>query len=438
MLRVLLVSPRFAPSNAADSHRVRLLLPHFRDAGIEAELLAVDARDVGGPVDPWLESRLPTDVPIHRVRAWPLRGWGMGGLAQRALVPLLRCGSRLLTERSFDLVFFSTTEFLLHVLGPVWKSRHGVPFCMDYQDPWVNDYYRQHPHVIPPGGRFKYGVIDRLHRAAERRVAPKAAGFLSVSAAYPRDLDVRYGSQVTSIPRMVLAFPGEPAEFSATNEAAAQEHPVASSRSAAFTWRYVGRAGADMQQAIRIFLDGWRSARAVPASFASTMRLETFGTTYADHSHPAFKATVAPLAAEYGLADRVDEHPGRIGYGEMLAKLRGADGLVVFASDDPSYTASKLYPYLLTGKPLLVICHEQSSIVGVMRVTGGGHCITFSSSVSDASAAAAVSRVAELLAKRPEALVLNLEAFEPYTASAQARALADWMRTDVVPSGVAA
>jgi hypothetical protein len=438
-LRILVVSPRFAPSNAADSHRIRLLLPHFRDAGVEAEVLAVDARDVGGPVDPWLESRLPSNVPIHRVRAWPLRGWGMGGLAQRALVPLLRRGSSLLAERSFDLVFFSTTEFLLHVLGPVWKSRHGVPFCMDYQDPWVNDYYRQHPDVIPPGGRLKYGLMDRLHRAAERRVAPKAAGFLSVSAAYPRDLDVRYGAQVTSIPRVVLAFPGEPAEFSATNEIAVQEHAVAtSSPSRAFTWRYVGRAGADMQPAIRIFLDGWRSACAASASFASSMRLETYGTTYADRAHPAFKASITPLAAEYGLADRVTEHPGRIGYGEMLDMLHGADGLVVFGSDDPSYTASKLYPYLLAGKPLLVICHEESSIVGVIRATGGGQCITFSSSATDTSTTTAASYVAERLAQQPEPLPLNREAFEPYTASAQARTVADWIRTQVLRSGIGA
>lgn len=432
------MSPRFAPSNAADSHRVRLLLPHFRDAGIEAEVLAVDARDVGGPVDPWLESRLPAHVPIHRVRAWPLHGWGMGGLAQRALVPLLRRGSRLLAERSFDLVFFSTTEFLLHVLGPVWRSRHGVPFCMDYQDPWVNDYYRQHPDVIPPGGRLKHGLIDRLHRVAERRVAPKAAGFISVSAAYPRELDVRYGAQVAAIPRVVLAFPGEPAEFPATTKLAEEKATAASSATRSFTWRYVGRAGADMQHAIRIFLDGWRSACAMPASFAADMRLETFGTTYADPSHPSFKATIAPLAAEYGLADRVTEHPGRIGYGDMLDMLHGADGLVVFGSDDSSYTASKLYPYLLAGKPLLVICHEQSSIVGVLRTTGGGHCITFSSSANNAAIATAASLVTERMAKRPEAMPLNREAFEPYTASAQARIIAHWIRADVLQPGRAA
>lgn len=431
---MLIVSPRFAPSNAADSHRVRLLLPHLRSAGVEAEVLAVDSRDVACPIDNWLASRLPADVPIHRVRAWQVSGWGLRGLAQRSFVPLLRAGSRLLEAKRFDVVLFSTTEFLLHALGPVWKSRYGVPFCMDYQDPWVNDYYRENKSAQPPGGRLKYGLVSRLHRIVERRVAPEVAGVLAVSQAYVDALDRRYGRRFTSIPRLIQPFPGEPSE----SEELSHEAAKAQSSTRGFTWRYVGIASQNMRKSLRIFFDGWRQAIDQGTQVASNARLEAFGTTYIPYPGVGFQSTLSPIASEYGLGAHVTESPARLGYRDMLEKLRDADGLVVFGSDDPSYTASKLYPYLLAAKPLLVICHEQSSIVGVMRVTGGGHCITFSSSVKDASAATALSRVAELFAQRPEALALNRGAFEPYTASAQARTLADWIRTDVVPSSVAA
>ena len=39
-MRLLLVSPRFPPSSAADSQRLRLLLPHLASAGCKAEVLA--------------------------------------------------------------------------------------------------------------------------------------------------------------------------------------------------------------------------------------------------------------------------------------------------------------------------------------------------------------------------------------------------------------
>lgn len=417
-MRVLLVCPRFAPSNAADSHRARLLLPYFREQGIDVEVLAVDPRDVDGPVDPWLEAQLPEHVPVHRVRGWRLRGWGLGGLAQRAALPLLNYGSRLFSERAFDLVLFSTTEFLVHILGPVWQARHGVPFCMDYQDPWVNDYYRLHPEVEPPGGRLKHWLVDMLHRAAERRVVPRASGLLAVSEAYPQALDARYGDRMPAVPRIVLPFPSEPAEFRNQSPSTPIERGADS-----FIWRYVGRAGPDMKRAIRTFFDGWRTAQSLGASPAHGMRLETFGTTYANPSHSGFAFSVAPLADEYGLSHQVTEEPGRIGYRQMLDKLLTADGLVLFGSDDPAYTASKLYPYLLSRKPLLVICHERSSIATVMEAAGGGKCVTFSSDESAQSAA----RVAAVLASVPEIAPLNMHAFEPYTARIQARQISAWL-----------
>ena len=111
---MLCISPRFAPVNAADSHRLRLLLPHLAAQGCEVEVLAVESADVHGPKDPWLVERLPPTVPVHRVRARRMLGWAVNGLAQRSFMPLYRKGNELLGTGRFDLVFFSTTEFLLH------------------------------------------------------------------------------------------------------------------------------------------------------------------------------------------------------------------------------------------------------------------------------------------------------------------------------------
>jgi hypothetical protein len=71
------------------------------------------------------------------------------------------------------------------------------------------------------------------------------------------------------------------------------------------------------------------------------------------------------------------EDPERIGYLETLRKLKEASRLVLFGSDDPGYTASKLYNYILAKRPLLVICREESSVARIVRETRAGELVTF-------------------------------------------------------------
>jgi hypothetical protein len=57
--------------------------------------------------------------------------------------------------------------------------------------------------------------------------------------------------------------------------------------------------------------------------------------------------------------------------------LIAADRLVLFGSDDPAYTASKLYNYVLARRPLLVICREEGTVGRIVRETKAGEVITF-------------------------------------------------------------
>jgi hypothetical protein len=418
-LRVLAVSPRFAPINGADTHRLRLLLNHAAASGWQVDVLAVDA---AGPGDPWLVARLPADVPVHRARAWQVKGWGLNGLAQRSFWPLYRTGCVLLSTRRYDLVFFSTTEFALHALGPLWQRKYGVAFCMDYQDPWVNDYYRKHPEVVPPGGRLKYAVADRMHRVMEHVVVRRCAGFMAVSRAYLDDLERRYGQAVTDKPKLVRPFPAEPAELEAlradTEQASAARRPI--------VWRYIGRGGPDMVKAASAFFRAWRQSIDAGLLVPDAVMLEICGSSYAAAGRG--EATFAPLVAGTELAPQVQENPNRVGYSDMLRTLLRSDALVVFGSDDPAYTASKIFPYLMAGRPLLAIFHEKSSVVQLMREAGGGTCVTFNERTSEDELVAAVGEAWFARAGFTQTIPLQRVAFEPYTALAQAQAVGEWLR----------
>ncbi|MEO6873547.1 MAG: hypothetical protein ABI222_01870, partial [Opitutaceae bacterium] len=126
MRRVLIISPHFPPTNAPDHQRVRMSLPYFRAHGWEPAVLAVDASDATAPQDPLLAAALPPDVAVHRVGALPAsltRRVGLGNLGYRAWFQLKAAGDRLLRDGRFDLVYFSTTQFIVTALGRRWLNR---------------------------------------------------------------------------------------------------------------------------------------------------------------------------------------------------------------------------------------------------------------------------------------------------------------------------
>jgi hypothetical protein len=119
----------------------------------------------------------------------------------------------------------------------------------------------------------------------------------------------------------------------------------------------------------------WIFAGVLAEAQVQPFRLELSGTSYASGSH--VELTMAPILQQSLPAVTVTEDPDRIGYLETLRKLKQASRLVLFGSDDPGYTASKLYNYILAKRPLLVICREESSVARIVRETKAGELITF-------------------------------------------------------------
>ena len=362
MKRLLCVTPAFPPNNAADCHRVRMALPYLRENGWEATVMAVEPKYVAGPTDPELESTVPQGVEIRRVRAVPLgltRKVGFGSLGLRAGGFLKSEGDRLLKEEKFDAVYFSSTVFSTFPLGLRWKRKYRTPFFVDYQDPWWSEYHRGRGQR-PPGGWLKYGWVQWRSKQEEGRVLREAAGVTCVSPAYVEMLRRRYPEMDT---RRFLELPfGAPERDLELAEAQTLSTGTE-------IWRYIGRGGPDMEVALRIFAGVLAEGKARP------FRLELAGTSYVTGS--AAERTMGPVLEQTLPAGTVTESPGRIGYLESLRRLKGAHRLILFGSDDPQYTASKLYNYVLAKRPLLVICREESSVARIVRETRSAELITF-------------------------------------------------------------
>jgi len=359
MRRVLIISPHFPPTNAPDHQRVRMSLPYFKENGWEAVVLAVEASAAAAPVDPLLATTVPRDVSVHRVGALPAsltRLAGLGSVAYRAWFQLKSAGDRLLREGGFDLVYFSTTQFVATVLGRRWQKKFGVPFVVDIQDPWRTDYYER-PGAPPPPGGWKYRFARAQAARLEERSWRSAAGFVSVSEDYLSQLRARYPWFGTK-PAAFIPFGAPEADFEL-----ARTHPEWAPafvrEPGAVHLVSVGAVGPIMRTALECLFAGVRNLRAIAPRDAACLRLHFIGTSYAG---PRAEPSVLPVAQACGVAELVREVTGRVGYFTAISTLLAADAVVIPGSDDPAYNPSKIAGSFLAGKPTLALTPAGSAL----------------------------------------------------------------------------
>jgi len=108
-----------------------------------------------------------------------------------------------------------------------------------------------------------------------------------------------------------------------------------------------------------------RARRDDPA--AARVRLHFFGTSNQSQSTDH---RVLAMARECGVAEAVSEMPGRLDYLDALSVLTHASAVLLLGSSERHYTASKLYPALLSRRPILALFHEESSVVSILRAAG--------------------------------------------------------------------
>lgn len=372
MKRVLIISPNFPPLNAADMQRVRMSLPYFKDFGWEATIVTTDVKYSEIVKDDLLLQSVPADIKIYRVKALSKKftsKLGLGSDALRALWYYRQNVSDILKAEKYDLVYFSTTQFPLCILGAYWKKHFGVPYVIDMQDPWHSDYYQDKPKAQQPA---KYWFSYRLHKNLEPIAMKKVDGLISVSDHYIDDLKTRY-PVIKHIPAATITFGAFEPDLKI---AADNKNMFTSQLQPGFkNIVYVGRGGMDMYAAIGPVFETLKKGLTIQPELFSKLKIYFIGTSYA----PAGKAvpTILPLAKQYQVDSNVVEITDRISYYHTLLTLHEADALFIPGSDDPKYTASKLYPYLLTNKPLLSIFNAKSSAIDVLNDFGSIYNYTY-------------------------------------------------------------
>jgi hypothetical protein len=348
--KVLIISPYFAPVNAADTQRVRMSLSYYQDFGWEPQVVCVHEKHADLMMDDLLLKSIPSNIKVHKVNAFPKK-WtskmGLGSIALRSLRFYKAFVNELLQKEHFDLIYFSTTQFPVLILGNYWKRKFNIPYVIDMQDPWHTDYYEDKPKAERPK---KYWFSYHLNKALEPMGMKDVGGIISVSTTYIETLLSRY-PQLEQIPTTVIPFGAHWGDFEVANQyIQSSSIPIATDK---INIVYTGAVGSIMKDAIEFLCQSLAILKTNDRAMYHKIRLYFVGTSYAPDGQGT--ETVVPIAKKYQVEDVLMEQTDRIGFYESLYLLQQANALLVLGSDDNSYNPSKVYTYLLTKKPILGI-----------------------------------------------------------------------------------
>jgi hypothetical protein len=71
------------------------------------------------------------------------------------------------------------------------------------------------------------------------------------------------------------------------------------------------------------------------------------------------------------LENRAHERTDRLGFLTALRALLEADAVLLLGTDDPGYSPSKIYPVLLTGRPVFALGPADSVLARKIKELGG-------------------------------------------------------------------
>jgi hypothetical protein len=415
-----MVSPHFPPDTSAGTHRVRLLAPHLPEHGWEPTVLTVDPRDYESRLDEGLAGMVSPNLRVIRCRAISprcTRRFGVGDLGLRAYRGLRKSCIELLSQEPFDALFITIYPSYPAMLGAPLKKRFNIPFVLDYQDPWVGSW-----GLSVGGGRagradLKSRVTRQLAAWMEPYAVRAADAVTAVSVGTYEEIEKRNHS-LRDKPRRDIPLGGEAADFDYLRSHP-RENPYFRPDDGNVHLCYVGTLLPLGFETLRAVLHAAKLLRQRRAELYSRLRLRFFGTS--NQTDPAAPPRVMPVANELGVSDCVTEVAPRIDYLDALTVQTQATAILMMGSTEHHYTASKLYPGLLAKRPLLVIYHEASTVVDIVRQSVGSptaRMVTYSDEQPAESKVEEIYRELAALSESPvyDPAAVNLQTMAQFSA----------------------
>lgn len=364
--RILIVSPHFPPSNLAAVHRSRLFAQHLPAFGWRPTILTVDEKYYEEKLDPNLSKLLPAGLVVEKASAFAVtRPRLVGDVGLRGFFQLYRKAKRIIRRDKIDFLYIPIPSFYVALLGRWLHASTGVPYGIDYIDPWVHRF---------PGSDVTFSrhwFSMKLSAMLEPIAVKKASLITGVAEGYYKGVIERNPHLQKDCTFGAMPYGGEKADHTKVAELGLRPY-LFSKRPGKIQLMY---AGAMLPKAYGP-LEAIFSAMSRDRAAVADLEIHFIGTGKTADDPEGYN--IRPLAEKYGLWNEVIfEYPRRIPYLDVLVHLEAVDGVFILGSTEPHYTPSKVYQGVLSGKPILAVLHRESTAVGVIRSANTGVVLDF-------------------------------------------------------------
>ncbi len=360
MRKIFIIAPYFPPSAMPPSQRVRLIVKHAASLGFYPVVFTVAPRYREEREDPWMTELAGTAfdlVVVDCMDQHKTRKLGVGDLGLRMFPYLYRALKREAKKYKPDYMLYPVPPWYVLMVAPHIKKITGVPYAIDFIDPWVHDRDVTETSI-------KKRLSHWISRRMESRVCKHASIIYSVSEGINENLLKRYpylsGKEFFAIP-----YGAEQDDFEILRK---QLPPVKNQK---IIIRYIGAIWLDCYPV----LDGFMPALAETAKEYS-LSIEFYGTSYAGEG--LARPQMDKWVNENGMQDYTSESPLRVPYRQAVELTLSSDLLILMGGMLPYYAASKLMGLLVSKKPFVAFVHEDSFPARLLKEINYPYVATYS------------------------------------------------------------
>jgi hypothetical protein len=422
MKNLLIIYPHWPPSNLTGLHRARLIANYLEDFGWHPVMLTVAPVHYEEKPDYDLVNTVSPRVEVVTTDAFPVLSLGgyrlLGDIGLRAWWQLYREARKIISRINIDFIWIPVPSWYPALLGPLLLRKTGVPYGVDYIDPWVS-------HLAPFDKRFSRAwLVLQLARLLEPVAVRNASLISGVSKPYYQgvlDRNFRHKPVVDA----AMPYGYDPNDHKVVLKGLQTPWPEDGSV------QPLVYAGIFLPQS-HLFLDRLFSVvrEMLDAGIWQPSRQFWFlGAGYYQGRQ------VMDYARDHGIAHLVHEIHQRFAFLEILNFLGRASAILVVGSTERHYTASKIFQSLLSGRPVVSIFHAESSAAAILRECDAAeYSVLYKEDFSNADLDAAIRKALTAYLDGNENWKFDASGLDRYSAKESARILVQAMENVVTPS----
>ena len=389
--RLALVSGHFPPSNLVGAQRARLWSRYLPEFGWEPVIVTGDPAEYEERPDPDLERLVAPGLKIVHAKTMSTRPVRLvGDIGIRCFRGCYSALANMAKAREIDFVMVTIPSNFLAPVGRLVHLRHGVPFGIDYQDPWVNRWTgREKPFS-------RAWASNRLAEILEPWSVRDAALITGMAPGYVAGMLER-NPRVASQSELAYMPMGTAPEDYTLVRGLARAPFLFDPADGRFHMIYAGALLPAGLVVLDAFLAGLRTLRERAPQVAARLSVHFVGTGSSPDDPRGHR--VLPRARAAGVEEMVDEHPHRIGYVDTLNHLMSSSAVLVLGSTEPHYTPSKVFQAMLSERPVFALLHRDSTAVAMIRSAHVGEVLTLTG--EDLPSPGSVATALQALVERP-------------------------------------